>query len=167
MVSLAICIPQHNKPFQTLSKYRISKDLVTGKALSDDTKCRKELLVHATLLDPPARNSFALLSIIQGNRSVRRSFGSRIEWTACQSVIARANANWANLFICQWSVVSGRTNISRPAPMARGMSFISTYHRLHSQFHLLESARTRRTLRQLWAQTKFRTHFESLMIPLF
>jgi hypothetical protein len=89
----------------------------------------RKLLVHATYLDTlptweqlrtPLHFTSSELDIFKGTNlygaALDRDHLWRIEWTACQSLVAGKNANWANLFT--WSVVlSGRTNKSEPTKL--------------------------------------------------
>ena len=76
----------------------------------------KNWLVHATYLDTlptqeqlrtPLHFTPSELEIFKGTNMYGATFDRdrlwRIEWTACQTLVGRANTDWANLFT--WSVV--------------------------------------------------------------
>ncbi|KAF8806342.1 SET domain protein, partial [Phlegmacium glaucopus] len=86
---------------------------------SEDDKAGKKSLVHAIYLDTlptweklrtPLHFTPSELDIYKGTNlygaALDRDRLWRIEWTACQTFVGRANANWANLFT--WSVVLDR-----------------------------------------------------------
>ena len=108
----------------------------------------RKSLVHATYLNTlptweqlrtPLHFTSSELDIFKGTNlygaALDRDRLWRTEWIECQSLIASANANWANLFT--WSVIlsaSGRTNKSGiyKTYIGRDISLhLLTYHHEH------------------------------------
>ena len=108
----------------------------------------RRLLVHTTYLDTlptweqlrtPLQFTSSELDIFKGTNlhgaALDRDRLWKTEWNACQSLIASANANWANLFT--WFVIlSGRTKKSEPTKLitsiGRDISLrLLIYHHVH------------------------------------
>lgn len=113
---------------QWISTY-ISLHWILASEDSIDNRAGKKLLVHEIYLDTlptseqlrtPLHFTASELDIFKGTNlygaTLDRDRLWRIEWTACQSLIRRANANWASLFTWQRYLTAATYLSSRAFP---------------------------------------------------